>query len=237
MRASDMAALIWPLLSSGGTVFFRGITNIVCALAGALHQTGNATSGGMAATMDHSDIRGLGTALHLFLAGLPRSRYGDHPKGCSLKSVEDSPHRSHASRSRLGVVLEVNVLSDGAPVVVAGIEKDLGAHFHMARHVPDEAGEFAGDSDADFVLRQLSSHRKTAPALGQTQLRLPGDVADDFRLALLADLETSRDLSFEAIIPRGLHQDTSRMFVTAFGDLTQAAGLATGELRGHQSQV
>jgi hypothetical protein len=28
------------------------------------------------------------------------------------------------------------------------------------------------DSDADFVLRQLSSHRKTAPALGQTQTSL-----------------------------------------------------------------
>ena len=62
---------------------------------------------GMAATMDHSSIRGLGTALHLFLAGLPRSKYVDHPKGRSLKIVEDSPNRSDASRSRLGVLLEV----------------------------------------------------------------------------------------------------------------------------------
>src|SRR5882724_13724137 len=107
----------------------------------------------------------------------------------------------------------------------------------MACHVPDEAGEFAGDSDADFVLCQLSSHRQTAPALGQTQLRLPGDVADDRRLPLLANLESSSDLSFEAIIPGRLHQDTSSMFVTALGDLPLAAGVATGELRGHQSQV
>jgi hypothetical protein len=190
---------------------------------------------GMAATMDHSDIRGLGNALHLFLAGLPRSRDGDHPKGCSLKTLEDSPHRSHASRSQLGVVLEVKVLGDRAPVVVAGIEKDLSTYSHMARHVPDEAGELACNSDADFVLRELSSHRKTAPALGQTQLRLPGDVADDLRLPLLENLETSSDLSLEAIIPRCLHQDTPSVFVTAFGDLTQAARLATGELRGHQS--
>jgi hypothetical protein len=34
---------------------------------------------GMAATMDHSNIRGLDTALHLFFAGLPRSDFGDHP--------------------------------------------------------------------------------------------------------------------------------------------------------------
>jgi len=70
---------------------------------------------GMAATMDHSSIRGLGTALHLFLAGLPRSEIGDHLDGCSLKISEDSPHRSHASRSQLGVVLEVRVLGDRAP--------------------------------------------------------------------------------------------------------------------------
>jgi len=34
---------------------------------------------GMAATMDHSNIRGLVTAFHLFFAGLPRSDFGDRP--------------------------------------------------------------------------------------------------------------------------------------------------------------
>src|SRR5258708_36107840 len=65
----------------------------------------------MAATMDHSDIRGLGTALHLFLAGLPRSRNGDHPKGCSLKSVEDSHHRSRIalhSSAGTGLIVPIN---------------------------------------------------------------------------------------------------------------------------------
>jgi hypothetical protein len=36
----------------------------------------------MAATMDLSSIRGLVTAFHLFLAGLPRSEEGDHRVGC-----------------------------------------------------------------------------------------------------------------------------------------------------------
>jgi hypothetical protein len=40
---------------------------------------------GMAATMDHSDIRGLGTAFHLFLAGLPRSRVWDHHMDARIK--------------------------------------------------------------------------------------------------------------------------------------------------------
>jgi hypothetical protein len=33
------------------------------------------------ATMDHADIRGLATALHRSVAGLPRSKNGDHPQG------------------------------------------------------------------------------------------------------------------------------------------------------------
>jgi hypothetical protein len=103
----DAKYLVWPLLSSVGTVFFRGITNMVCALGLSVTPNGEREAWGMAATMDHSSIRGLGTALHLFLAGLPRSEIGDHPEGCSLKTFEGSPHRSHASRSRLGVCLEV----------------------------------------------------------------------------------------------------------------------------------
>jgi hypothetical protein len=148
---------------------------------------------GMAATMDHSDIRGLGTALHLFLAGLPRSRNGDHPEGCSLKAFEDSPHRSHASRCQFGVLLEIEVLGDSAPVEVAVIEGDLRAcrlELYVARDVPDKSGQFASDGDADFILSELSSHQKTAPALGQAQLRLPRDVADDLRLPLLANFQT-----------------------------------------------
>ena len=59
----------------------------------------------MAATMDHSSIRALGSAFPHYFAGLPRSESGDHRGGCSLKTFEGSPHRSHASRSWLGLVL------------------------------------------------------------------------------------------------------------------------------------
>jgi hypothetical protein len=155
----------------------------------------------------------------------------------SHKTVEDSPHRSQASRSQLGVVLEVKVLSDLAPVKVVGVAKDLGAHLDLPRHVPDEAAELASDGDADFVLRELSSHRKAPPAIGQTQLGLPGDIADDLGLTFLTNLETSADLRFEAIVPGGLDQDTSSVFVPAFGDFTLPAIRAAGELRGYQSQV
>src|ERR1700758_1091147 len=66
------------------------------------HRTSNATRGTMAATIDHSSIRGLVTAFHLFLAGLPRSEIGDHRVGCPRKTFEGSPHRARASRCRFG---------------------------------------------------------------------------------------------------------------------------------------
>ena len=40
---------------------------------------GNATRGQPQATMDHADIRGLASALHRSVAGLPRFKVGDHP--------------------------------------------------------------------------------------------------------------------------------------------------------------
>jgi hypothetical protein len=56
------------------------------------------------ATMDHADIRGLGTAFHLSVAGLPRSKVGDHSAGCPHNVLEGSPHRVHASRSYSSVL-------------------------------------------------------------------------------------------------------------------------------------
>jgi hypothetical protein len=53
--------------------------------------------------MDQADIRGLSTALHRYVAGLPLSNVGDHRDGCPRKTFEDSPHRVRASRFRSGV--------------------------------------------------------------------------------------------------------------------------------------
>jgi len=44
-------------------------------------------------------------ALHLFLAGLPRSENGDHQMDAHYKIIKVSPHRSRASRCRFGVEL------------------------------------------------------------------------------------------------------------------------------------
>lgn len=69
--------LIWPL----GVKECEGISHLqVRALS---VRVGERTGWGTRraerrATMDHTDIRGLATALHRSVAGLPRSRVGDH---------------------------------------------------------------------------------------------------------------------------------------------------------------
>jgi hypothetical protein len=50
------------------------------------------------ATIDHADIRGLVTAFHLSVAGLPRSKLGDYPEGCPHNVLEDSPTSCPAHR-------------------------------------------------------------------------------------------------------------------------------------------
>ena len=137
----------------------------------------------MAATMDHSSIRALGSAFPHFFAGLPRSDSGDHRGGCSLKTFEGSPHRSHASRSWLGLVLLSKQLDRRLPCLVSqagysGLDRDV------ARQIPDEATQLAGDSHTDLSDLHLAAKVELAEALGETQLGLPCDVPDELWLAL-----------------------------------------------------
>jgi hypothetical protein len=139
----------------------------------------------MAATMDHSDIRGLVTAFHLFLAVLPRSRSWEHHRDARIKPPEDSPHGSCASRYRFGMEL-----SGGHGAVghlqkrcVVKAKRSCG-DVHLPSDVPNEAWEFSGDpAYTAFVLRHLSAGMRFAQSIRQSQLGLPSDVAYDFGLA------------------------------------------------------
>jgi hypothetical protein len=170
----------------------------------------------MAATMDHSDIRVLGNALHLFFAGLPRSRSWDHRVDAHIKRVEDSPHRSRASRCLLGVLPGCGAVVAGSPLVFDGSDRLSVLDLDLAGRIPDEACEFPSDRNADLVLIEFASHRKASPAFGQAQLSFPGDIADDLRLTLLAYFERSGDLRLEAIVPGRFHQDAPGVFVATF---------------------
>src|ERR1700722_12141202 len=145
----------------------------------------------MAATMDHSSIRALGSAFPHFFAGLPRSDSGDHRGGCSLKTFEGSPHRSHASRFWLGVTIDGQSVHCSPPSLryARSVGKSCSRmDWNVTCNVPNEAGKFAGNGDADFVGFHLPTQAELAVPLGEAQLRLPRNIPDRFGLALLANL-------------------------------------------------
>jgi hypothetical protein len=110
-----------------------------------------------------------------------------------------------------------------------------GRHCHLARDVPEKTGELVRDGDADLVRVQRA--RAQAPiAVRQAQLGPPGDLAHDFGLVLLADLQNATDARGEAVVLRDLHQRPPRMAVARLGDIPLASGVAGGILRGHQPQ-
>ncbi len=89
------------------------------------------------ATMDHSDIRGLATAFHLFLAGLPRSKNWDHPRDARIKTRRGFPS------SVLRIALPVRCaacrsaqVSGAPPATVCYDEKGFRRGFLPAERCP-----------------------------------------------------------------------------------------------------
>ena len=164
----------------------------------------------MAATMDHSDIRGLATAFHLFLAGLPRSRDWDHHKDARIKLVEGSPHRSRASRCRFGVELSgecgpVSHLQDRGMKALRS-----GANFHLSSDIPNEACELTSNCDTAFVLSHLAPCIQFSESICQAQLRLPGDIAYGFGLTFLAHFDGAAHPRVEAVGPGCFDENSFR---------------------------
>ena len=85
--------LIWPAAVNGykgntrGAALGSGLSGLTVWVT----PEGERDARSISETMDHADIRGLGTAVHRSVAGLPRSSVGDHPEGCPHSGLEDSP--------------------------------------------------------------------------------------------------------------------------------------------------
>jgi len=121
------------------------------------------------ATIDHSDIRGLATALHLFFARLPRSSNGGHPGVTHVKLVEDSSPRSPALSCRSGVqqcgVVSARWHFRYGLVAVGTL---LARQFDMAPDIPNRTRQLANDGDADLVRLELLPQSQMA----STSMRL-----------------------------------------------------------------
>jgi len=192
----------------------------------------------MAATMIHSDIRGLGTALHLFLAGLPRSKSWDHHQDARIKRPEDSPHRSCASRYRFSVrLLDGCVLAGGLREQSDGGGGFSSRHFDPSSDVPDKGGELTGNRHAALVLSHFPARIQLAEPVCEAQLRFPGDLTDRLGLALLSRLDRAADAWMEAIVPGGLNENAPDVFAAGLGDGSSSQSVTRGEPRRDQSQI
>ena len=114
------------------------------------------------ATMDHADIRGLVTAIHLSVAGLPRSSVGDHHADAHV-ALSRIPLIG-ARASRVPCVVGSMVIRDSwvlSPPACNAVSMCCvsGERFDLAGDVPDEAREFARDRHADLVERKLARDR------------------------------------------------------------------------------
>lgn len=169
---------------------------------------------GMATTIDHSSIRVLANAFHRFFAGLPRSENGDHHKRRSLKTVEGSPHRSHASRSWFGMVLMVVLRCARAPVAAEAGACSGGSWLN--RGVPSDIPDKTGHSRRNCTFQGLLH------GLG---------------LPFLSYLKTAVDLGIEAAVPARLDQHPACVRITTAVDRALSTAGAARVFRRDQAEI
>jgi hypothetical protein len=82
---------------------------------------------------------------------------------------------------------------------------------------PDEAGEFAGAGDDDFLL-WFAAGGHSLPAAVEALLAAPGAFNVDRVLSALATLELGAELGAAAGVPGGFDQQSTDVAVAGFGD-------------------
>ena len=185
------------------------------------------------ATMDHTDIRGLGTALHRSVAGRPRSKAGDHPVRCPHSPSEGSPHRVPRVALPIRFVRRLHhweVSSCGLCGWDSAWNDDLLADAQ------NKARQFSRDRHADLVVLHAARSAFPIPMV-QAQLCAPGDGADVGRLALLTLLQRHSDARWEAVVPRRLNQDSAYVGVAGFCNRPKPALVPAGVLGRHQPEI
>src|SRR6516225_6132501 len=116
----------------------------------------------------------------------------------------------------------------------------LSRSAHRRRHEPgdgpDEAGQLAGDRGGDDIGR-LAAAGEFAIARAQSELRLPGDLADQLGLALLPEQQVTADPGREAVGPGRLDQQPASRVIAGFGDAAASDAGTAGMLTRHQPEI
>jgi hypothetical protein len=112
----------------------------------------------------------------------------------------------------------------------------LACRFSLDSDGPDEAQQFASYSGNDLAL-VLACSRQPSVALGESDLRLPGNLLDWFWEPFLSLAQPGPDGRPVPITPCRLDHDTSQMCVACLGDAPLSLSLATGVFAGNCAAV
>src|SRR6516225_1311314 len=105
----------------------------------------------------------------------------------------------------------------------------LSRSAHRRRHEP-------GDGRGDDIGR-LAAAGEFAIARAQSELRLPGDLADQLGLALLPEQQVTADPGREAVGPGRLDQQPASRVIAGFGDAAASDAGTAGMLTRHQPEI
>src|SRR3569832_1131031 len=159
--------------------------------------------------MDHTDIRGLATAFHRYVAGLPRARGGDHPDwGCPHSRFEDSPHRVPRIALPIpggGCAVKISVSTSWRCFSNFSCScEGSRASGDVLTDIPHKARQLACERHTDLVVLQPTSLQSAIP-MSQPQLRMPSNGADLRGLLFLTLLQRWCDARWEAVVPSRLN--------------------------------
>src|SRR6266478_2942741 len=100
---------------------------------------------------------------------------------------------------------------------ITGFFRSAGRRRHAPGDGPDEAGQLTGNRGSDDIGR-LAATGELAIARAQSQLRLPGDLADRLGLLLLPEQQFAADPGREAVGPGRLDQQPAGGTVAGLGE-------------------
>src|SRR6266404_1379750 len=119
---------------------------------------------------------------------------------------------------------------------ITGFLRSAGRRRHAPGDGPDEAGQFTGDRRRDDI-GGLAAAGELAIARAQSELRLPGDLADRLGLLLLPEQQFAADPGREAVGPGRLDQQPAGGTVAGLGEAA-AFDAGTARMLGrHQPEI
>src|SRR5438093_585059 len=177
-------------------------------------------------TVDHADIRGLGTTLLASVGCLPHSRDENTFR----------PHNAAEGYTKPGLRLFRETLATWKAYVNPSPSLGFRWHGNLFSNGPHEGAQFSGNGDNDLIGIFAFGHQ-LAIAFAEPYLGLPADGLDRCGELLQTQLQVSTDCGRVPVGPSTFDQGMTRMSIPSFGNAALLTTSPTGIFRGRQPQI